>query len=518
MVKVSVIVPAYNVEPYLERCLRSLAKQTLPELEIIVINDGSTDRTKEAACRVQAEYPGKLIVKTTKNQGAAAARNEGLALAQGEYIGFVDGDDTVCPAMFERLYQTASQTGADIVCCGYLRMDGADVQNRGTDTKLCGLYGKSIHEEPAILTESTPYLWNKIFRRSMIERRRIVFQDFRIYEDLVFTYQSFLYADNIQYVPLPLYQYMVSREGALTSSFSQKRFDLFAAFDCLFEYYEKEGVKERFLDELFFVLIKHVYVACEEPARTENWKVKFRFIRESSRYLRSVYPGLKNYTRYYEVYGNRKALYESRWYWYLRTVFPWFPQMRRRLGRLKRAAELGRSAAGSFALQKTEPAGNPLEASVLLLWDPVLNPEDFQMLLELSKELKEEGVTGLYLYEGSRIMGRQEMIEELSKVIPCREQKNPFSALTRMEKIWMALMEYHPRLYRVRKKGTHKMMEKEFRRVFPEENFICAVLVGQVRPRSLALVKAAGLTILDSSQYGERTVGQMKRDILLLVK
>ena len=144
MVKVSVIVPAYNVEQYLEKCLRSVAEQTLAEIEIIVIDDGSTDRSKEIACRLQEEYPHKLIVKTTENQGAATARNEGLALAQGEYIGFVDGDDTVCPSMFERMYDEAKEAQADIVCCGYLRADGADLQNRGVDDGLRRLYGKSI--------------------------------------------------------------------------------------------------------------------------------------------------------------------------------------------------------------------------------------------------------------------------------------------------------------------------------------------------------------------------------------
>ena len=493
MVKVSVIVPAYNVEQYLEKCLRSVAEQTLAEIEIIVIDDGSTDRTKEIACRLQEEYPHKLIVKTTENQGAAAARNEGLALAQGEYIGFVDGDDTVCPSMFERMYDEAKVAQADIVCCGYLRADGADLQNRGVDDGLRRLYGKSIYAQPRLLTESTPYLWNKIFRRSMIEKRRIVFQDFRIYEDLVFTYQSFLYAEKIAYVPLPLYQYRVSRKQALTSSFSAKRFDLFLAFDCLYSCYAKEGAAKQFTDELFFILIKHVYVVCEETSGPGNIKDKFRFIRESYEYLRKRYPGLKDYTYYYQVYGNRKSWYEKKSYWYLRTVFPWVGEIRRRLGKIKRAAGLGSSP---HNIHDELPKGNqkkPDAPAVLLLWDPLLSPEKYDKLREEIRLLQEKGTPCLYLYERERVLGRQEMVTRLAKSLPCREWISPFSSLRRWERNLMAFMEYHPWLYSLLRWKGAEMMKREFQRILPDTLLSGAVVAGDIRLRSRALLRAAGV-------------------------
>lgn len=493
MVKVSVIIPAYNVEPYLERCLRSVAEQTLEGMEIIVINDGSTDRTEEIACRLREEYPKKLIVKTTENQGAATARNEGLALARGEYIGFVDADDTVCPSMFERMYQEGVRTKADIVCCGYLRADGADLQNRGVDSELCRLYGKSIFEEPRLLTESTPYLWNKIFRRSMIEKRRIVFQDYQIYEDLVFTYQSFLYAGKIAYVPLPLYQYMVSRDGALTSSFSAKRFDLFRAFDRLYSCYEEEGAAEKFAGELFFILIKHVYVVCEETSGPGRIKDKFRFIRESFDYLRKVYPGLKEYTYYYQVYGNRKSWYEKKSYWYLRTIFPWVRGLRRKMGKVKRAAGLGRrpqEIQDELPQENQDMSGAP---AVLLLWDPLLSPEKYEKLQEEIRLLQEKGTPCLYLYERDRVLGRQEMVTRLAKSIPCREWARPFSSLRRWERVLMAFMEYHPWLYALLRWKGAGMMKREFQRILPDTVLSGAIVAGDVRLRSRALLRAAGV-------------------------
>ncbi|MGI6007470.1 MAG: glycosyltransferase family 2 protein [Ruminococcus sp.] len=517
MIKVSVIVPAYNVEQYLERCLSSLAAQTLSELEIIVINDGSTDGTGETVRRLIKEYPEKIIVKTTKNQGAAAARNEGLALAKGEFIGFVDGDDTVYPSMFERMYRTARQTGADIVCCGYQRMDGADVQNRGIDAAVCGLYGKSIYQEPEILINSTPYLWNKIFRRSMLEKRRIVFQNLRIYEDLVFTYQSFLYAENIQYVPFPLYRYVVSRKGALTSRFSGKRFDLFRAFDCLLECYDGEGAKERFLDELFFILIKHVYVACEENTGVGTWREKFRFINRSHEYLRQVYPQLGNYTRYYKVYGNKKSKYERKSYWYFRTIFPWIPEMRRKLGKIKRAAGLGKREVSCWnpALPEASERGT---ISLLLFWDAVRSPEEYGTVIRLAESLQQENVSSLFTYEKERILGCPEIVEKISGMISCRERVHPFLCLGTAGKILMAVMESSPWLYSLLGRWMDKKMKREFLRLFPEEGMVCALVVGEERPRNLALIKSAGLKVIYCSGDEEKSVEEVKQNILLLVK
>lgn len=337
MKKLSVIVPVYNVGEFLERCIRSLLGQTLDDMEIIIINDGSTDRTREIAEEYQRRYPQQIVVKTTENSGAGQARNEGMALADGEYIGFVDGDDYVCPTMFEKLYDSARRADADIACCGYRQVDGLDIQYKGTSIQDSEVYGTDIFESPEILVRSSPYLWNKIFRRSMLETYDAKFEPLRIYEDLVFTYQMFLRANCITYVSQPLYYYMFSRGGSLTFRFSEKRFDLMPAFGRLYEYYEDAGAAKRFADELLFILLKHVYVVCKEDAAWGMRRLKMRFVKESFAELDREFPGYAEHTRYYEVYGNSRELYRRKSFWYFRTLVPRIFTARAGLRRLKRS-------------------------------------------------------------------------------------------------------------------------------------------------------------------------------------
>ena len=118
-IKVSVIVPVYNVEAYLERCLDSLVKQTLEEMEIIVVNDGTKDNSQAIIDRYAAAYPQKVISLIKENGGLSDARNYGIPYAHGEYIGFVDSDDYLNVTMYQKLYDRAAETDSDIVFCGY---------------------------------------------------------------------------------------------------------------------------------------------------------------------------------------------------------------------------------------------------------------------------------------------------------------------------------------------------------------------------------------------------------------
>ena len=114
MPKVSVIVPAYNIAPYIERCVQSLCEQTLESIEIIVVDDGSTDGT-QGLCKSLASHDSRIKVITQENQGVSAARNAGIKAARGKYIGFVDGDDFVRPNMYESMLDNSIKHDADVV-------------------------------------------------------------------------------------------------------------------------------------------------------------------------------------------------------------------------------------------------------------------------------------------------------------------------------------------------------------------------------------------------------------------
>ena len=116
---VSVIVPIYNVSRYLHQCLDSLKAQTLKELEVILVNDGSTDDSGDIAREYAGLYPELFSYYEEKNSGLSAARNNGFALSHGEYIAFVDSDDYVAPDICEKMYRKAKEDGSDLVCCAY---------------------------------------------------------------------------------------------------------------------------------------------------------------------------------------------------------------------------------------------------------------------------------------------------------------------------------------------------------------------------------------------------------------
>lgn len=221
-VLVSVIVPAYNAEETLAQTLDSLVAQTLKEIEIIVVDDGSTDKTGEIISKYQKLYPGKVIKIQKGNEGVSKARNAGLEIAKGEYIGFADADDTVLPEMYEKMYQYAALKNADLVQCWRYDIKAGlkEIQKPG---KYC--VGTSIFETPEIISAQTFFVWDKIFRREVISKYAVQFGDFRYAEDFHFIFQFELYAKNIVELRAPLYCYYVRRIGAVTASFGDALLD-----------------------------------------------------------------------------------------------------------------------------------------------------------------------------------------------------------------------------------------------------------------------------------------------------
>lgn len=165
MPAVSVIVPVYNTEKYLEECIRSLTEQTLFSLELIFVDDGSTDASPKILERYRARDPEHIRVITQKNAGQGKARNVGLAAATGEYVGFVDSDDYVDRRMYAAMYTRAGSEELDLVECDfhYLEEDGREKRSYGS---------------------AAP--WNKLIRRRLLTDNDIWFPEGYIYEDTSF--------------------------------------------------------------------------------------------------------------------------------------------------------------------------------------------------------------------------------------------------------------------------------------------------------------------------------------------
>lgn len=186
-IAVSVIVPVYNVEKFLCRCLSSIINQSLKNIEIICINDGSTDKS----AKILKEFGHKderIIVINQKNQGISATRNNGIKMAQGEFISFIDSDDWIDTNFLEKLYNAAKENHCDIACGGIIRLHKFNKkiflkhdkqiisENLQEKLELCDVPDKS-------------YVWNKIYKASELKRTDLKFNVGMIYEDVIFTPQ-----------------------------------------------------------------------------------------------------------------------------------------------------------------------------------------------------------------------------------------------------------------------------------------------------------------------------------------
>lgn len=187
MPKVSVIVPVYNVEKFLKRCLDSIIYQTLEDIEIICINDGSTDESSDILKMYKA-VDDRIIVINQNNAGQSAARNKGIDIAKGEYIGFVDSDDWIDLEFYEKLYNSAKKYDADIAVGGIIRLhkhnnkyylkieDEVVTEDTNKKFELCDVPEKS-------------YVWNKIYKTEKLKEFNLKFEEGILFEDIIYTPQ-----------------------------------------------------------------------------------------------------------------------------------------------------------------------------------------------------------------------------------------------------------------------------------------------------------------------------------------
>lgn len=218
--KISIIVPAYNIAPYLERCLESILAQTYRDLEVIVVNDGSTDDTGRILDRLAAS-DSRIRAIHKENGGVSSARIRGIAEAAGAYVGFVDGDDYVEPEMFGHLLRNLLENDADISHCGYRMVfpDGHVDLYHGTGKKLLQDHMTGLRD----LLEGTtvePGLWNKLYKKQIVqgfEQSPLWDSSIRINEDVLMNYILFSRAGKSVYEDIPFYHYILRKGSAATN-------------------------------------------------------------------------------------------------------------------------------------------------------------------------------------------------------------------------------------------------------------------------------------------------------------
>lgn len=245
MTKLSIIVPVYNVEKYLPKCLESLIKQTLKDIEIICVNDGSMDNSL-AILKEFASKDSRIRIINNQHQGVAKTRNTGIEQSTGEYIGFVDSDDYIDIDFFEKLYNSATKSNSDIAIASILK-----------HKNFFNIYNaKYTKEETAITIQDKIklcedkkhfffYAWNKIYHSGFIKENNIKFSEGQIYEDVMFAIKALYYSNKIISVYGTKYHY-IEHENSLTKykdKTGEKEHDLIKAYSDLQEFCNSKNIE-----------------------------------------------------------------------------------------------------------------------------------------------------------------------------------------------------------------------------------------------------------------------------------
>lgn len=243
MIKVSVIVPIYNVEQYLVKCIESLLIQSLKDIEIILVDDGATDNSPNI-CDEYALKDNRVKVIHKQNGGLSDARNIGIEIAQGEYIAFLDSDDWVESNFYEYLYNLIEKEHADIAQCDYVKVysDEATIDFKETikesvHTGIEALY--LLHSEEYV---KTLVVWNKLYKRELFKNIR--FPKGKVHEDEFTTYKVLHQASKVVNSNLPMVYYRQREGSIMAQEFNEKRLHVLDAWKEQRSYFEKHGLDE----------------------------------------------------------------------------------------------------------------------------------------------------------------------------------------------------------------------------------------------------------------------------------
>ncbi len=243
---ISVIIPVYNVEKYLRKALESAANQTFNNYEVIIINDGSTDKSLDIVLEFVKKYKNFYLVNQ-KNSGLSKARNIGIEISRGEYIAFLDSDDFIEPDYLETLYNACVKDNADIAYCGhFLYFHKINFKFYMPFTSRTVKLKKDKALKKLIRDITLHYFaWNKLYKKSLFKENNITFSDM-YFEDIATTPKLFYYANKVSITSKALYNY-TKRTGSILRSMNVKKInDYIRAYGCIRNFLEKNNDFEEY--------------------------------------------------------------------------------------------------------------------------------------------------------------------------------------------------------------------------------------------------------------------------------
>lgn len=249
MPKVSVIVPFYNVEGYIEKCLETLVNQTLQDIEIILVNDGSKDRSVNIVKKFQRNYPEKIVYLEKENGGLSDARNYAIPYAKGEYIAFLDSDDYVEKDMYQKMYNLAVKEDSDMVECDFC-WEYPDKTRKDI--------GEIYYGTKEMIEKIRVVAWNKLIKKEILEDTKIQFPKGYRYEDVEFTYKLIPYIKKVSFLKEVCIHY-IQRKGSISNSQNERTREIFDVLEHVLQYYKKIGIYEKYKTELEYIYTRYAF-------------------------------------------------------------------------------------------------------------------------------------------------------------------------------------------------------------------------------------------------------------------
>lgn len=278
--KVSIIVPVYNVEKYLDRCLNSLIHQTLEEIEILVVNDGTPDNS-QTIIDAYAKKDKRVIPLKKKNGGLSDARNFALPYVKGEYVAFVDSDDYVEETMYEKMYAKAKEGNYDFVECDFI-WEYPDKQ----------VIDKSRIDDN-YFTDIRVVAWNKIYKTELIREKELIFPVGLHYEDISFCYKLLPWAKNIGYLSDACYHY-IQRDDSIANTSDVRVRELYDIITDVYQYYQENHLVETYRDELEYMFIRYIFGRnFYRITSLKDKKLRKEYLEEGYTLLTKTFPNWK---------------------------------------------------------------------------------------------------------------------------------------------------------------------------------------------------------------------------------
>ena len=300
MMKVSIIVPVYNVEKYLEKCLKSLVNQTLKDIEIIIVNDGTKDNSQKIIDKYVKKYPKLVKSYIKENGGQSSARNLGMKKAKGKYIGFVDSDDYIEKDMFEKLYNKAVENDYDVTICN-LNMVYEDTKEK---VPFFVGYKKDLLTQVDLknyMVNIYPVVWNKIYKSSLLKDNKFKFKEGVWFEDVEFLFKIVPFINNVGYVNDCCYNY-VQRAGSVTNTFDKRLYHYIENLNDIIEFYKEKKFYNEYKKELEYIYVRYLYATFVK--RAANYK-------DYKMYIKAVDDAINNVKLHFPNYRKNKYFYKS---------------------------------------------------------------------------------------------------------------------------------------------------------------------------------------------------------------